>query len=115
MNICIEVQERIALEEPLSDSERAHLADCQRCTRVAETYSLLDESLERLVEQVPEGFADRVLIRLAAQEGARSKRWLDTSWAEIAFANLALFCALLNTLHFLAGVLIPTVSLGGTP
>ncbi|MEO7035444.1 MAG: hypothetical protein ABI548_16070 [Polyangiaceae bacterium] len=112
---CIEVQERIALGEPLPGLERSHLSSCAHCSSVAETYSLLDASLESLAEPVPQGFADRVISRLAGHEVARSPRWFNACWVELAFANLALACALLNTVRFLAGVLIPTVSLGATP
>jgi hypothetical protein len=115
MNHCIKVQERIALGEPLSDSERIHLSSCEQCGQVAETYSLLDASLESLAEPVPQGFVDRVMNRLPAHELARSPRWFDAGWVELALANVALICALLNTVRFLAGVLIPSVSLGGTP
>ena len=115
MNRCIEVQERIALGEPLPDSERLHVSSCEQCSLVAETYTLLDASLEALAEPVPHGFADRVMSRLPAQELTRSPRWFEARWFELALANAALACALLNTLRFLAGVLIPNVSLGATP
>jgi len=82
---------------------------------VAETYSLLDASLESLVEPVPAGFAERVMSRLAKDEPARPKRRFDGNWTELAFAGAAMGCAVLNTVRFLAGILLPTVSLGGTP
>jgi hypothetical protein len=112
---CAKVQERIALGEQLPDSEQIHLSGCERCTRVAETYSLLDASLESLAEPVPSAFADRVMNRIAEHELARPTRWFHAGWAELALANAALAGALLNTLRFLADVLIPSVSLGGTP
>ena len=112
---CIEIEERIALGQPLSDSDRDHLSSCERCSLVAETYSQLDASLESLVEPVPHGFADRVMIRLAAPERARSRPWFESRWVEFALAHVALTCALVNAVRFLAGVLIPSVSLGVTP
>jgi hypothetical protein len=115
MNHCTKVQERVALGEPLSEPDRVHLSNCERCSLVAETYSLLDASLDSLAEPVPEGFADRVMSRLAALEVDPSKRWFDARWAELALANVALLCALLNTVRFLAGILVPTVSFGGAP
>jgi hypothetical protein len=115
MNHCTEVQERIALGQPLSEAERHHLSSCERCGPVAETYSLLDASLESLAEPVPQGFADRVMNALAAHEVARSPRWFDAGWVELALTNVALLCAVLNTARFLAGVLIPSVSLGAMP
>jgi len=115
MITCAKVQERIALGESLPDSERLHLSSCEHCTSVAETHSLLDASLEALVEPVPSAFAERVMSRIAEQEAPRSKRWFHAGWAELALANAALACALLNTLRFLANILIPSVSLGGTP
>ena len=115
MTHCTEVQERIALGEPLADAERLHLSSCEHCNAIAEAYSLLDASLELLAEPVPHGFADRVMSRLTAFEVAGSRRWINAGWAELALANVALICALVNTVRFLASVLIPSVSLGGTP
>ena len=115
MTDCTEVQERIALAEPLGDAERTHLSSCEGCNVVAEAYSLLDESLEALAEPVPHGFADRVMSRLDTLEVARPTAWFNTGWAELALANVALICALVNTVRFLAGVLIPSISLGATP
>jgi len=115
MTPCIEVQERVALGEPLTDAQRRHLSSCERCSHVAETYSELDASLEFLAEPVPDGFADRVMSRLAAPEAVRAPRWFEARWVEVALANVALVCALVNTVRFLAGILIPSVSLGGVP
>ena len=115
MTHCIEVQERLALGEALREHDRHHLSNCEQCGSVAQTYSLLDASLESLAEPVPSGFADRVMARLEAQRAARSRRWFDAGWVELALANAALACALMNTLRFLAGVLIPSVSLGAAP
>jgi len=115
MSHCIEIQERIALGEPLPDAQRSHLTSCQACSLVAEAYSLLDASLSSLAEPVPPGFADRVMSRLPSHEVARAPRWFDARWVELALANAALVCALVNTVRFLAGVLVPTASLGATP
>jgi hypothetical protein len=115
MSHCTEVQERIALGESLPDTEQAHLLRCPGCSLVAETYSLLDASLELLAEPVPDGFADRLMSRLGTPEVARGARWFDAGWAELALVNVAFVCALLNAARFVAGVLIPSVSLGGTP
>jgi hypothetical protein len=115
MTHCIEVQERIALGEPLTEVDGRHLSSCEPCGSVAEAYSLLDASLESLAEPVPSGFADRVMSELAAHEVARPRRWLEAGWVELTLANVALICAVLNTARFLAGVLIPSVGLGGTP
>ena len=112
MTHCIQVQERIALGEALRDHERLHLSDCEQCGLVAQTYSVLDASLESRAEPVPSGFAERVMNRLENHEVVRSPRWFEAGWVELALANAALVCALLNTLRFLAGVLIPSVSLG---
>ena len=115
MTHCNEIQERIALGEVLRDSDRLHLSSCERCSLVAETYSQLDVSLASLGEPVPDGFAERVMLRIAAAEPLHAPRWFDARWFELALANAALICAVVNTLRFLAGVLVPSVSLGGTP
>lgn len=115
MNDCTDIQERIALGQPLREAQRVHLSSCERCSQVAETFSRLDASLESLVEPVPDGFAERVMSRIAALEAARSGRWFDAHWVELALTQAALVCALVNTVRFLAGVLIPSVSLGGAP
>ena len=115
MTQCTQVQERIAVGERLPEPERLHLSTCPRCQLIAETYSLLDAGLESLAEPVPDGFADRVMSRLATEEVARRARWFNAGWAELVLANVALLCALGNTVRFLAGILIPSVGLGGTP
>ena len=112
---CVEVQEQIALGQPLTEPEQHHLTRCERCGAVAEAYSLLDASLESLAEPVPPGFADRVMNELLEHEVARPRRWFDAGWVELALANVALICAVLNTARFLAGVLVPTISLGAAP
>jgi hypothetical protein len=115
MKHCNEVQERIALGEPLTEPEQLHMSSCEHCSSVAHAYSLLDASLESLAEPVPQGFADRVMNELATHDVVtRSPRWFDASWVELALANAALLCAVLNTARFLAGVLIPSVSLGAS-
>lgn len=115
MTDCTEVQERIALGRPLRDAHHVHLSNCEPCSHVAETFSRLDAGLESLVEPVPDGFADRLMNRLEVLQGERSRRWFDARWVELGLANAALVCALVNTVRFLASVLIPSVSLGGTP
>ena len=55
------------------------------------------------------------MSRLASEEVARKARWFNAGWAELVLANVALLCALGNTVRFLAGILIPSVGLGGTP
>ncbi|HYP77668.1 MAG TPA: hypothetical protein VER12_16975 [Polyangiaceae bacterium] len=115
MTQCTDVQERIALGESLLDEESRHLASCERCSRVAEMSARLDASLESLFEPVPDGFADRVMHRLSASQSIPARSWLDAPWVELALANAALVCALVNAVRFLAGVLLPSVSLGGTP
>ena len=114
MKHCNEVQERIALGEPLTEPELLHMSSCEHCSSVAQAYSLLDASLESLAEPVPQGFVDRVMNELATHDVTRSPRWFDASWVELALANAALLCAVLNTARFLAGVLIPSVSLGAS-
>lgn len=115
MTHCTEIQERIAVGEALRDSDRLHLSSCERCSLVAETYSQLDVSLASLWEPVPGGFADRVMSRIAAVEPVHAPRWFEARWFELALANVALVCALVNTVRFVAGVLIPSVSLGVSP
>lgn len=115
MTQCNEVQERLALGELLADLDRNHLLSCERCRLVAAAYSLLDASLESLAEPVPNGFADRVMSRISERAVATSPPWFNAGWVELALANVALICALVNTVRFLAGVLIPSASLGATP
>jgi len=115
MTDCTKIQERIASSEPLRPSEQSHLSSCEACSRVAQTYAELELSLEALAEPVPDGFADRVMSRIAELPMTRSRRWFDARWVEFALTNVALACAVVNAVRFLAGVLIPSVSLGGAP
>ena len=114
---CAETQEKIARGEPLDDAERDHALDCAECSSVV----VLAATLDALDPGVPEGFADRVMTRVAleakdgALEPARPPRWYEGRWAGVLLAAAATLVFVLNAARFVAGVLIPAGSFGGAP
>ena len=112
MNRCTDLQERIAQGERLSDHGQQHLLDCAACAAVAAGYSRLDATLRGLRDEVPDGFADRVLARIAHDRDAAPplKRWLLLALAPV--------CALMaagNVAWFVLSSLLPAAGLGSAP
>jgi hypothetical protein len=111
-NVC---QEKLARGASLGDAEARHLEGCAACTSVATAYSLVDGALESLAYDVPSGFAERVMSRVAQHEnrGARRRAW-DERWAFL-LAPAALIFATVNVVEFLTSVVSHSVGLGGAP
>ena len=114
MTRCTDIQERIAHGEPLSASSdgEQHLLDCAACAAVAASYSRLDASLRGTRDEVPDGFADRVLARIARDRHADPppRRWLLLALAPV--------CALIaagNVAWFVLSSLLPAAGLGSAP
>jgi hypothetical protein len=119
MTPCTEVEEKIAFGFSLTAEESRHAMDCGDCAAVAQEWSRLEGVLDELRRaskaspaafDVPAGFADRVMARLpAAPAGARL---LDRRWAQIVLAHLGALVTLVNIVRFVAGLLVPSTSLG---
>ena len=115
---CNEVQEKVALGQPLAAAESAHVATCTACGRVAESWGTLDVALDAIepLAQVPEGFAGRVMRAIEDEESeARSLRWFEYRWVQLGLANVGALVSLFNLFRFVAHVLVPSLSFGGTP
>jgi len=124
MDRCNETQENIAAGVALSAGEQRHAAGCARCAAVAASYSLLDATLETFAPAVPDGFADRVMALVAAEEVAPgaakqerggSSRWFERRPVQLAVAHAAALCAVFNVAWFVVRVFAADVALGGTP
>jgi hypothetical protein len=115
---CNEVQEKVALGQRLAPTESAHVAVCAACGRVAEAWGTLDLALDevRPVVEVPAGFADTVMRAIAEEEGETcALRWFDHRWVQVGLANVGALVSLYNLVRFVARVLVPSLSFGGTP
>lgn len=121
---CNDIQERVAVGEALDESTQAHVLACPACSRVAAAFLALDAQVaEELwaAVHVPEGFADRVMVRLdqAAPSGTVGmpagmlNRLLARRWVQMGLAYLGATVALVNVLRFVLASLIPGASLGG--
>lgn len=115
MDTCSATEEKIARGEALDRDEAAHVATCPRCGAVAADYSLLDAALEALDAEVPTGFADRVMARVAGLAAPTRARWFERRAVQIVLAHAAAICTVLNVARFLARILVPDIALGGTP
>lgn len=126
---CSDTQEKIARGEPLTAPERGHAVGCALCLPAVAAYSLLDDALNAVASEVPPGFADRVMARLAREEEAAAEaqagrarpplRWFERRWGQLTLTHAAALIALLNVARFLASILVPGVAsgaaLGGSP
>jgi hypothetical protein len=110
---CNDIQEQLALGESVPTQASEHIRSCVSCTNVALAYSEIDRLLEgtSLSTVVPEGFADRVMAALAHPP----VRWWERRTVQIAFTNAAAGISIFNVIRFLFRILVPSLSLGGSP
>ena len=118
---CTETQEKLARGAALDDAERDHALTCAECSAFSAACATLDSTLDALDPGVPDGFANRVMARIAAEgrggalEQPSPTHWYEGRWAGVALASAAALVAVLNVARFVASVLIPAGSLGGVP
>jgi anti-sigma factor RsiW len=116
MNRCTDLQERIAQGEPLaaspSSDEQQHLLDCAACAAVAASYSRLDATLRGMRDEVPDGFADRVLARIARERDADPP---PRPWLLLALTPVCALIAAGNVAWFVLSSLLPAAGLGSAP
>jgi hypothetical protein len=110
---CNQVQEMVARGECLAPVESAHAAGCVACAAVVESWGQLD-ALLRDDSAVPQGFADRVMAALAYQPVA-SLRWFERRWVQVGLVQVGALVSLFNLFRFVLRVLVPSLSLGGSP
>jgi len=120
---CLEIQQKLTQGELLGDVERDHVLICANCAAVAAASATLDATLAELDAAVPEGFADRVMARIALEVRGRvgvparanPAHWYEQRWAGIVLSSAAALVAILNVARFVAAVLVPAGWLGGAP
>ncbi len=112
---CNQVQEIVARGECLAPAESAHAAVCVACAAVVESWGRLDALLQDdLAAAVPEGFADRVMAAIA-EEPVAPLRWFERRWVQLGLVQVGALFSLFNLFRFVLRVLVPSLSLGGSP
>jgi hypothetical protein len=114
---CNWVQEMVARDEGLGPDERAHAAVCATCGAVLESWAHLDALLgENPAGGVPEGFADRVMAAFAEQSVMVAPlHWFERRWVQVGLVQVGALVSLFNLFRFVLRVLVPSLSLGGSP
>jgi anti-sigma factor RsiW len=114
---CNQVQEMVVHGESLGPVESAHAAVCVACSAVIESWGQLDALLhDGPAVAVPEGFADRVMAAIADQANPVAPlRWFERRWVQVGLVQVAAVFSLFNLFRFVLRVLVPSLSLGGSP
>jgi len=115
---CNAIQERIVVGDALDDASQAHVLACASCGRLAADWLALDSFVADGIHGgivVPDGFADRVVARLApeAVEVSHLEQLLGRRWVQLALAQVGLVVAIANLFRFVFSTLVPAASLGG--
>jgi anti-sigma factor RsiW len=107
----------VARGECVGPAERAHAAVCAACSAVVESWGQLDALLQDdPAVTVPQGFADRVMAAIADQPGTVAPlRWFERRWVQLGLVQVGALVSLFNLFRFVLRVLVPSLSLGGSP
>ena len=77
---CHLIQEDIAWRRELSQEDKKHVLSCRSCSDVAAQVEELDSLVRKVIEpEIPPGFADRVINKIAEEESkgdSLSSQWL---------------------------------------
>jgi hypothetical protein len=77
---CHLIQEDIAWNRELSQEDKKHVLSCSSCSEIADQVEELDSLVREVIEQeIPTGFADRVMARIWEEESKGShlfSQWL---------------------------------------
>ena len=112
---CNRVQEMVARGECLAPAESAHAAVCVACSAVVASWGELDALLrDDSAVTVPHGFADRVMAAIA-DEPVATLRWFERRWVQVGLVHVGALASLFNLFRFVLRVLVPSLSLGGSP
>jgi hypothetical protein len=124
--ICNAIQERIVVGEALDEASQTHVLACTSCGRLAAEWVELDSLVAEGIDggvTVPDGFADGVMARLAAEPvidsrfdsrfASRFELLLGRRWVQLALAQVGVAVAVANVLRFVFSMLVPAASLGG--
>lgn len=67
-NRCDVVQENIAWGKSLSEIDQKHVLTCLKCQCIALEFEEVDSTIKNISADIPDGFADRVMSRVATLE-----------------------------------------------
>ena len=117
---CNAIQERIVVGDVLDEAGQKHVLACASCGRLAAEWETLDGLVAQGLDAgiaVPDGFADRVMARIAPDPVASSRfeSLLGRRWVQLALTQVGLAVAIANLLRFVFSTLVPAASLGGVP
>jgi anti-sigma factor RsiW len=114
---CNQVQEMVARGECLAPAESAHAAGCVACAAVVASWGQLDALLrDDSAVTVPHGFADRVMAAIVDEPGTVAPlHWFERRWVQVGLVQVGALFSLFNLFRFVLRVLVPSLSLGGSP
>ena len=87
---CSLIQEDIAWARGLSQEDQKHVLSCRACSETAAQFETLDSVVRKaMAAEVPEGFADRVVRRIEAEQEREtlSPAGRFPSWERIFFSR----------------------------
>jgi hypothetical protein len=77
---CHLIQEDISWRRELSQEDKKHVLSCRSCSDIAAQVEELDSLVRKVIEpEIPSGFADRVITKIAEEESKGDKlfsQWL---------------------------------------
>ncbi len=114
MKDCVLIQEQISWDRKLPEELQMHVLSCKDCSRVATEFASLDSWMaEHLEASIPQGFADMVMARIAAQSSAdtawlspTSSRILSSRWLQMGMVAAGSAIAVLNLVRFVLVVIL---------
>ncbi len=114
---CQLIQEDIAWARGLSPEDQKHVLSCSACLETATRFEKLDSLVRNAMgADVPNGFADRVVVKIEAEKRTGDSRYgrrlsflemiFFSRTAQWALAGIGAVFGLLKILRFFAGVVI---------
>jgi hypothetical protein len=117
---CVLIQEQISWDRQLPEEIQLHVLNCEGCSRVAAEFASLDSWMaEHLDASIPDGFANMVMARIAAQPyGRPDTAWLPTRpgrilsspWIQLGLVAAGSAIAILNLIRFVLAVMLPVLT-----
>jgi hypothetical protein len=106
---CALIQEQIAWDRELPEQLQLHVLSCTDCNRVATEFASLNSWVaEQFDASIPEGFADRVMARIASQ--SRSNRIFSSVWMQTAIVAAGCVIAVLHLIRFVLVAVVPVLT-----
>jgi hypothetical protein len=121
--ICNAIQEEIVWGKTLTEDFQEHILSCLDCNQIAMGFSKLDSLIHQHLSEVevPEGFAERVMSRIAASPMIQSADWalrlsgwfdfiLGLRPIQIGLAYMGAIFAFGNFVRFILAVILPSTA-----